>query len=100
MGGIDVDSIGTFLSFSMLEHVYAPWLMATELYRLSKTGGHLFVVAPWVFPKHEDPEIDMRDYWRMSPEALIQLFHAWQVKASGMFVAGKHEGSYFYGILS
>lgn len=91
-------AVGTFLSFSMIEHVRNPWAFAEQLYKLSKSGAHLFVVSPWMFPMHVDNSIGMGDYWRISVPGLRCLFSKWTEQSSGYFKAGEHEGSFFYGI--
>lgn len=55
---------------SVLEHSRKPWLLAANLERMLKPGGTLFVSIPFVWRVHAYPS----DYWRMTPEALPELF--------------------------
>jgi 2-polyprenyl-3-methyl-5-hydroxy-6-metoxy-1,4-benzoquinol methylase len=76
---------GTFAvthSAEVLEHVVAPWLVASECAAVTMTGGLTIHSAPFVWPEHSQPN----DFWRFSPAGLQQLFGAatgFDVVASG-----------------
>jgi len=55
---------------SVLEHVRRPWIAATELFKILKPGGEIFVQTHQAFPIHGFPE----DYWRFTMEGLSLIF--------------------------
>lgn len=55
---------------SVLEHVRRPWLMAENLTRLLRPGGHIYVAVPWVWRFHGYPD----DYYRFSWRGIEELF--------------------------
>ncbi len=55
---------------SVLEHSRRPWLLAANLERLMAPGATIFVSVPLCWRIHGYPS----DYWRMTPEAIRQLF--------------------------
>jgi len=55
---------------SLLEHLAAPWLFASETARVLKPGGIAINAVPWVWPTHSHPN----DFWRISHFGLEQLF--------------------------
>ena len=60
----------TVICTMVLEHVPKPWLVASEIERVLKPGGFCIITAPFMFPKHDDPE----DYFRFSSVGLASLF--------------------------
>lgn len=60
----------TVICTMVLEHVEKPWIVASELQRILKPGGHCIVGAPFMFPYHKDPE----DYFRFSVAGMSSLF--------------------------
>ncbi|CTQ63120.1 class I SAM-dependent methyltransferase [Roseibium album] len=64
---------GTFdavLMFEVLEHVPTPHLAVTEIHRVLKPGGHLYLSTPFVFGIHDAPH----DYFRYTKFGLQFLF--------------------------
>ncbi len=66
-------------SNNCFEHIDKPWLAASEIVRILKPGGRLFVSAPWAWRYHPVPI----DYWRFSPQALASLFEGLETLESG-----------------
>jgi SAM-dependent methyltransferase len=63
-----IDSIfDLVICTSVLEHVEEPIRLIRELLRITKE--YIILVVPWDRPIHNYPI----DYWRMSPEALINF---------------------------
>ncbi len=54
----------------VLEHVMNPFKCASEMMRVTKKGGTIFITAPFVWDIHDFPG----DYWRFSPDGLKLLF--------------------------
>ncbi|HYR29568.1 MAG TPA: methyltransferase domain-containing protein [Thermoanaerobaculia bacterium] len=63
-------SVQGVLSFSVLEHVQAPWVIAAEINRVLEVGGLVYHHVPAAWPAHAQPN----DFWRFSTEALRVLF--------------------------
>lgn len=63
-------SYDTVICTGVLEHVRQPWIVAKELERMVKPGGHLIVAAPFMVGYHADPH----DYFRFSMEGMNTLF--------------------------
>jgi len=61
--------------------VEKPWVVASEIERVLKPGGHCIVAAPFLFPKHEDPG----DYFRFTTSGLESLFPNCEKIESGEF---------------
>ncbi len=77
-GGIDA-----VFSFSVIEHLSHPWLLAAATNRALSMGGIVFHSAPQTYPMHEQPN----DFWRFSDEGLKVLFGpdtGFEVLAAGM----------------
>lgn len=55
---------------SVLEHSRKPWRLAENLQQLMKHGATLHVSVPFVWAPHSYPQ----DFWRMTVEALPELF--------------------------
>ena len=60
------ESFDAVVCISVLEHVPHPIKAISELKRVLKPGGKIWVQLPWLFPYHEAP----KDYWRASPDGL------------------------------
>jgi ubiquinone/menaquinone biosynthesis C-methylase UbiE len=54
------------LAAQVLEHTAEPWIVASEMQRVTKTGGYIQVEVPFVFPFHAAPY----DFYRFTPSAL------------------------------
>jgi SAM-dependent methyltransferase len=59
----------------VLEHVVQPFAAATELRRLLRAGGFLFVTVPFNFRIHGP----LPDCWRFTEHGLRALFHNWEI---------------------
>lgn len=55
---------------SVLEHSRRPWLLATNLQKLLRKGGTIFLTVPWVWRVHEYPG----DFFRFSDQGIRALF--------------------------
>lgn len=67
------DDLGVFdhvECMSVLEHSRRPWLMAANLERLMAPGSTIYVTVPFVWRVHSYPG----DLWRMTPEAVREIF--------------------------
>lgn len=56
----------------VLEHVFEPTLLLTEMNRVLKPGGHLLLTVPFVWDEHEQPN----DYARYSSFGLKYLLES------------------------
>lgn len=68
-------NIGTYdlvLAMSVIEHIDRPWLAATEITKLIRPGGYLYVAMPFFYPVHEGPYYG--DHWRCTPSGMGFLF--------------------------
>ncbi|HEV2676078.1 MAG TPA: class I SAM-dependent methyltransferase [Aliidongia sp.] len=63
-------AVDAVFSLSVLEHLAMPWIVAAEINRVLKPGGHVFHSAPQAWPIHEYPN----DFWRFSDHGLQILF--------------------------
>jgi SAM-dependent methyltransferase len=57
------------LCTQVLEHVPSPAVVARELHRVLRPGGHLYVTVPFVWELHELPH----DHWRFTQPGLERL---------------------------
>ena len=66
------------LLMNVLEHIYSVQSLLKETYRVTKVGGRMIIVVPYMFPYHPSPE----DYFRFSRTALKRLVEdaGWQCK--------------------
>jgi hypothetical protein len=61
---------GAVLASQVLEHVSRPWIVASEMQRVTELGGFVHVEVPFVYPYHGIPY----DFFRLTPSALRFLF--------------------------
>jgi SAM-dependent methyltransferase len=81
---------------SVLEHVPFPAKAISELHRVLKTGGLIWVQLPFAFPYHESPQ----DYWRVSPDGLRIWMADFEEISCGSFLWTRTalvSSTYFYG---
>lgn len=71
-GHAEAESVGTFMTFDTLEHIFELTMVVHEIGQVVRKDGLLIVGVPWAFPYH-DPS---GDYWRFSHQALESLFAA------------------------
>lgn len=57
------------IASDVLEHVYRPKLVLTELYRVLRPGGIVMLNTPFLYWVHEAPY----DYYRYTPQALRRM---------------------------
>ncbi len=62
----ETDSFDAVVCISILEHVPYPVKAISELNRVLKPGGKIWIQVPWLYPYHAVP----KDYWRISPDGL------------------------------
>lgn len=79
----------------VLEHVSDPWLVISEMCRVLKPDGKIFVIAPHIRRQHQPPH----DYFRFTEHALKKIFEESgfidiKIKNTGGFMAVI--GYYFY----
>jgi hypothetical protein len=61
---------GLVLAAQVLEHTSRPWLVASEMQRVTQLGGVIHIEVPFGFPYHGAPY----DFYRFTPSALRFLF--------------------------
>lgn len=64
------DSFDVVFSFSVLEHIKNPFVAASEISRVLKTGGILYANTPFLIPEHGYPH----HYYNMTQQGLENLF--------------------------
>lgn len=76
---------------SVLEHSRRPWLLAANVERLMNSGSTLHFSIPFVWRIHAHPS----DYWRMTVEAVRELFQniEWKMLLYGDEVGFREAGS-------
>jgi len=62
-------SVGTVITCDTLEHVEFPHTALTEIHRILKPGGMVFLSTVLDFRIHDSPA----DYWRFTPDGLKSL---------------------------
>ena len=60
------ESFEAIVCWSILEHIPYPERAISELHRVLRPGGKIWVQLPFLFPYHEAP----KDYWRVTPDGL------------------------------
>lgn len=73
------ESVDGILCEDVLEHVENPPAAMSEMYRVLKPGGKIYVSAPFIFQYHKSPE----DYYRWTLPGLRQLAYQFKERASG-----------------
>ena len=59
------------MAIELLEHAQRPWLIISEMTRVCKKNGYIFISAPsFNYAKHEYPI----DLWRFGPKTLRDIF--------------------------
>lgn len=58
------------LAAQVIEHTLKPWLFASEIFRVTKTGGYIQIEAPQNYPYHGQPY----DFYRFTFTGLRSLF--------------------------
>lgn len=73
------DHFDAIVCWSVLEHVPSPQRAISEMHRVLKPGGLIWVQLPFLFPYHADPQ----DYWRVTPSGLRQWMQDFEELACG-----------------
>lgn len=92
----DDESFDVVTCISILEHVADPPLAITEMTRVLKPGGAIWIQLPWHFPYHADPH----DYWRASPSGVRAWMRDYTEHACGSFLFTRTAlvaSTFFYG---
>lgn len=74
------NSIPALVSESVLEHVADPYTVTSEMVRVLKFGGFIYVSAPFIHPFHASPD----DFNRWSISGLKHLFKEIEIVESGV----------------
>jgi len=69
--GIPSDSVDAVICRSVLEHVEDPRKAVSELRRILRKGGKIYVSVPFIHPYHGST---YKDYWRFSRDGVELLF--------------------------
>jgi hypothetical protein len=69
---VAADSQHAVIACSVFEHVQRPWIGASEIGKVLRPGGQVFVQTHFAFPIHGYPS----DYWRYTRDALETIFGA------------------------
>lgn len=64
------ESFECVLSNAVLEHVTDPFKCASEIIRVTKSGGYIFCTVPFLQPEHGYPH----HYYNMTQKGLVNLF--------------------------
>jgi SAM-dependent methyltransferase len=73
------NSVDCVLTISTLEHVRYPAKVVSEIHRILKPGGLVYVNVPFMFPFHADPD----DYYRFSTHGIEVLCEDFEKLDSG-----------------
>jgi ubiquinone/menaquinone biosynthesis C-methylase UbiE len=66
---IATGSIDIIYSIAVLEHVKKPWIVAEEIHRVLRPGGHVVVELPFLNVIHDE-----HDYFRFTDKGIRSLF--------------------------
>lgn len=72
-------SVDAIVCESLLEHVPNPKKIVTEMYRVLKPGGQIYIVIPFVYPFHACPN----DFYRWSITGLRELVKDGEIEKIG-----------------
>lgn len=94
--GFDDASFNAAVCWSVLEHVPHPHQAISELRRVLRPGGLIWVQLPFLFPFHSSPN----DFWRVTPAGLRLWMEDFEEEACACdYWAGTRlvAATYFYG---
>ncbi|MES2087685.1 MAG: glycosyltransferase [Patescibacteria group bacterium] len=93
------NSIPALVSESVLEHVADPNVVASEMIRILKPGGYLYISAPFIHPYHASPD----DFNRWTTSGLRHLFKEMEIVETGVrsgpFSALLMFKAYWFGVI-
>ncbi|MBN1766755.1 MAG: methyltransferase domain-containing protein [Sedimentisphaerales bacterium] len=72
-------SVDGIIAATLMEHVQNPGVILTEMKRVLKPGGYIYISMPFCYPYHEAPS----DYWRASIKGLRYLCKDFEQVATG-----------------
>lgn len=67
---VEQNYFDSIIIFNVLEHCYAPWVVAENIHKWLKPGGKCFAMVPSSIRLHATP----MDYWRPLPDAFAWMF--------------------------
>jgi SAM-dependent methyltransferase len=73
------NSVDLVTAVSVLEHVRYPQKVVSEIFRILKPGGVVYINVPFVFPYHADPD----DFYRFSYRGIVILCEGFERIDSG-----------------
>ena len=74
------NTFDVIISQSVIEHVRKPWVVADEIYRVSKKGGYVYVESGFMQPLHDCPG----HFFNTTKEGLRLLFDNFHEISSGV----------------
>ena len=77
-------SIDIVLCGQVLEHCRNPFKLIEEAYRIVKPGGHVFLVAPFIWPEHRFP----LDCFRYLPDGMSSVLEFSGFKVKQAYLSG------------
>ena len=63
------ESYDNIFAFNILEHIYNHSQLLNECYRILKNAGNIFIIAPFLYRIHADPD----DFFRYTSHSLSKL---------------------------
>jgi SAM-dependent methyltransferase len=75
------DSFDMVISTAMLQYCHSPHVVASEIHRVLRPGGLLYLDAPFVQPYCDHHGID--DLWRFTKRGLLRLFGDFEIVECG-----------------
>ncbi len=71
---IEDESVDGIICAAILEHVYDHHKAVSELHRVLRVGGQMFVYVPWLYNYHAPDSGEFKDYYRFSKDAIEYMF--------------------------
>lgn len=64
------NAFDTVICTQVMEHVPEPFVLMSELTRITRKGGYVIMATGWIWPYHQEP----RDYFRFSRDAFKYMY--------------------------